>query len=99
MLLVKDGRSEADAAAVVDALATDYRTAAITGADREMLDYALKLTDTPAAIATDDIDRLRGAGFDDRAIHDICAITAYFAFVNRIADGLGVELEASKKQT
>lgn len=36
---------------------------------------------------------LRGAGFDDRAIHDICAVTAYYAFVNRIADGLGVELE------
>ena len=42
-----------------------------------------------------DIDRLRGAGFDDRGIHDICAVTAYFAFVNRIADGLGVELETT----
>ncbi len=30
---------------------------------------------------------------EDRAIHDACAIVAYFAFVNRIADGLGVELE------
>ena len=39
--------------------------------------------------------RLRGAGFDDRGIHDICAVTAYFAFVNRIADGLGVELETT----
>ncbi len=37
---------------------------------------------------------LRTAGFDDRAIHDACAIVAYFAFVNRIADGLGVELES-----
>jgi alkylhydroperoxidase family enzyme len=43
-----------------------------------------------------DVDALRAAGFDDRAIHDICAITAYFAFVNRIADGLGVELEESE---
>ena len=31
---------------------------------------------------------------DDRAIHDICVTTAYFTFVNRIADGLGVELES-----
>lgn len=59
-----------------------------------MLDYAAKLTRTPAEIGVDDIAALRAAGFDDRAIHDICAITAYFAFVNRIADGLGVELEA-----
>ncbi|MCA9729453.1 MAG: peroxidase [Candidatus Eisenbacteria bacterium] len=58
-----------------------------------MLDYALRLTVDPAGIDRDAIDRLRAVGFDDRAIHDICAVTAYFAFVNRIADGLGVELE------
>ncbi|MEZ4653069.1 MAG: hypothetical protein R3E12_05530 [Candidatus Eisenbacteria bacterium] len=62
-------------------------------AERAMLDYALRLTVDPAGIDRDAIDRLRAVGFDDRAIHDICAVTAYFAFVNRIADGLGVELE------
>ena len=41
----------------------------------------------------EDAKSLRAHGFDDRAIHDICTITAYFAFVNRVADGLGVELE------
>ena len=59
-----------------------------------MLDYALKLTLAPGKIVKEDVDKLRSQGFDDRAIHDICAITAYFAFVNRIADGLGVEVEA-----
>lgn len=59
-----------------------------------MLDYAAKLTLRPDAISRADADTLRAAGFDDRSIHDICAITAYFAFVNRIADGLGVELES-----
>ncbi|MCP4366578.1 MAG: peroxidase [Deltaproteobacteria bacterium] len=58
-----------------------------------MLDYAIKLTKTPAKINVQDIEKLRAQGFDDRAIHDICAVTAYFAFVNRITDGLGVELE------
>lgn len=58
-----------------------------------MLDYAVKLTRSPSDIGAGDVGALRDAGFDDRAIHDICAITAYFAFVNRIADGLGVELE------
>ena len=58
-----------------------------------MLDYVLKLTKTPSEIARPDVEGLRAVGFDDRAIHDICAITAYYAFVNRIADGLGVELE------
>ncbi len=58
-----------------------------------LLDYAIALTQTPPAVTGDAITRLRAAGFDDRSIHDICAVTAYFAFVNRIAEGLGVELE------
>ena len=58
-----------------------------------MLEYALKLTLNPSHITTDDTEHLRDAGFDDRAIHDICCIAAYFAFVNRISDGLGVDLE------
>lgn len=63
-----------------------------------MVDYADKLTLTPAGITAADIDRLRANGFDDRAIHDACAIVSYFAFVNRIADGLGVELEATSQR-
>jgi alkylhydroperoxidase family enzyme len=58
-----------------------------------MLDYATKLTRTPATMEPSDVAGLRAHGFSDQAIHDICAITGYFAFVNRIADGLGVELE------
>ena len=40
-----------------------------------------------------DIEDLRLHGFDDLAIHDIVVVTSYYAFVNRVADGLGVELE------
>ena len=40
-----------------------------------------------------DIEELREVGFKDRAILDINQIVAYYAFVNRIADGLGVDLE------
>lgn len=61
--------------------------------DRALLAYAAKLTRTPGAMAATDVQALRQAGFGDRAIHDACAIVGYFAFVNRIADGLGVELE------
>jgi uncharacterized peroxidase-related enzyme len=65
----------------------------LAAADQALLAYADTLTRTPAAVEAGDMDRLRSAGFDDAAIHDACAIVAYFAFVNRIADGLGVELE------
>lgn len=68
-------------------------SAGLKRVDQALLKYALKLTQTPAAMNEADVQTLREEGFDDRGIHDICAITAYFAFVNRMADGLGVELE------
>ncbi|TNF73078.1 MAG: peroxidase [Acidobacteria bacterium] len=78
---------------MISALASDYRTAELSSMDRVMLDYVVKLTKTPSEVVRQDVEGLRAVGFEDRAIHDICAITAYYAFVNRIADGLGVELE------
>lgn len=75
------------------ALAQDHHAAGISPADCAVLDYAVKLTREPGAMRPNDIEALRTAGLDDRAIHDTCAIVAYFAFVNRIADGLQVRLE------
>ena len=60
-----------------------------------MLDYAIKLSRTPSAVTSDDVERLRGVGFEDAAILDICQVTSYYNYVNRLADGLGVELESS----
>lgn len=76
-------------------LKKDHSRAELNGADRAMLDYAAKLTREQQAITRADVDELREAGFDDRAILDIAQVTAYFAFVTRIANGLGVELENS----
>ena len=59
-----------------------------------MLNYAVKLTLTPGAMTATDLDPLRGAGFSDRDILDIAEVTAYYAYANRMADGLGVELES-----
>jgi uncharacterized peroxidase-related enzyme len=74
-------------------LREDYSRADLSPSDRAMLDYAAKLTQTPAAVTEGDVQALRDAGFEDRAVLDIAQITAYFAFVNRLADGLGVTLE------
>ena len=75
------------------ALARDHTTAPLSDRDRAMLDYAVKLTRTPADVGEADAAKLRSAGFDDVAILDICQVVAYYAYVNRLADGLGVELE------
>lgn len=41
-----------------------------------------------------DVDSLRTVGFSDRDILDITEVIGYYAYVNRIADGLGVEVES-----
>lgn len=80
--------------ALVKALQTDYRQADLSPTDQAMLDYTYKLTLTPWEMNPSDVEILREHGFSDRAILDINQITAYYAYVNRIADGLGVPLEA-----
>jgi len=79
--------------ALVQQLIDDYRQAGISDRDRAMLDYVVKLTLEPWNVQQADVERLRQAGFTDREILDINQITGYYAYVNRLADGLGVELE------
>jgi uncharacterized peroxidase-related enzyme len=62
-------------------------------ADRAMLAYALRLTRHPHAVAEEGVNALRDAGFTDTAILDICQVTAYYNYVNRLAEGLNVALE------
>jgi len=66
----------------------------LTPADRQMLDYAAKLTRRPWQMTENDVIALQELGFSDRAVLDIAQVVAYYAYVNRIADGLGVSLEA-----
>ncbi len=74
-------------------LVGDWSQAPLAPADRVIVSFAAKLTEDPASIKRWDVEQLRLQGLDDRAIHDIVQVTAYFNYVNRIADGLGVELE------
>lgn len=74
-------------------LSEDYRATDLEPADRAMLDYVAKLTREPGAMEASDVAALRAAGFSDEAVLDINQVTGYYAFVNRLADGLGVELE------
>ena len=61
--------------------------------DRALCDYADKLTRTPGDMGSADIERLRTVGLTERAITDAAQVIAYFNYINRIADGLGVDLE------
>lgn len=70
-------------------------SAARTPQEAALIEHAFKLTANPAAVHHDGIQSLRDAGFGDRAILDLTLVIAYFNFVNRLADGLGVPLEES----
>ena len=71
----------------------DWRTAGLDAKREAMLAYAVKLTRTPGSMVEADVDALRSVGFSDRDVLDICEVTSYYAYVNRIADGLGVMVE------
>ncbi|MCK4558755.1 MAG: hypothetical protein KAV45_03155 [Calditrichia bacterium] len=61
--------------------------------EKSIIPYARKLTSAPSTVQKDDIEQLRSVGFSDKAILQINLVINYFNFVNRLADGLGVELE------
>jgi alkylhydroperoxidase family enzyme len=93
-VLHREGIGAAEAEAIVLALQMrPLPSHTFDDVARSLLAYADKLTLTPGQVGAADVSMLRTAGLDDRAIHDACAIVAYFAFVNRVADGLGVDLE------
>ena len=75
------------------AIESGYETAPLDDRRKAMLNYAVKLTRSPAAIVQQDVQQLQDAGFSDLDILHIAEVTAYYAYVNRIADGLGVMLE------
>jgi len=79
-------------------LKTDFRQAQLSPADRAMCEYVKKLTLRPWEMVEADVVALREAGFSDSAILDINQVTGYYAYVNRLADGLGVELEEFWKE-
>jgi len=65
----------------------------VTDAERAMLDYVVQLTEDATRITPEYHERLRGVGFDDRAILQITLIASWFNYINRVADALGVGRE------
>jgi uncharacterized peroxidase-related enzyme len=73
-----------------DQVATNYRKAKLTERQHLMVEFALKVADESAAVEDADIDRLFAAGFTRDEVWDIGAITALFAFSNRMANFTGM---------
>ncbi len=74
-------------------MAHDYRQADLEPRMRLLCDFAVELTHRPAADAAPQIEALRGAGWTDSAIHDAIQVVAYFNYINRIAEAVGIDGE------
>jgi uncharacterized peroxidase-related enzyme len=88
-----DLRDEVDDQQMVDRFAEDWRSADLDDPTKALLLFAERLTGECAAVGNDDIAVLRDRGFDDRAISSCVHVVAYFNYINRIAEGLGVTAE------
>ena len=75
---------------MVDRFAADWRTAGLDPATLAILEYCDKLTRAPAQMSLADIETLRSHDLSERAINDTVQVCAYFNYINRIADGLGI---------
>lgn len=75
---------------LAEAILTDYKNAGLTESETAMLDYAVKLTVDAVKITPQDQEHLRSHGFDDTAILQITLIAAWFNYINRVADALGI---------
>jgi uncharacterized peroxidase-related enzyme len=65
----------------------------LSAEEKALCEWAVKLTLTPAEMSEEDVQILEKAGFSQEAISDAAQVVGYFNYINRIADGLGVDLE------
>ena len=84
---------------MVEALRRDFRTAPISEQDKVMLEYVVKLTRDATQCSPEDHEKLRAVGFDDRGILQITLIAAWFNYINRAADALGVGREGKAENS
>ena len=75
------------------AVVRNWREAPLDAVDRALCGLAEKLTHRQRTMSPADLDELRGHGLADPAIHDAVQVIAYFNYITRIADALGVEPE------
>jgi uncharacterized peroxidase-related enzyme len=92
--LERTGALGGNAAQALEDVWAGRPSAVLSAAERAMVAYTVKLTKTPGEMSQADVDELRAHGFTDRAIYDIASIAGFFAYVTRLAQGLGVPLRA-----
>lgn len=74
-------------------VSSDYRNLDLDGRTRRILLFSEKLTEDPAAMGPEDVEKLRAEGMSDEEVLDLVQLVAYFNYTNRVATALGVDPE------
>ena len=69
----------------------------MTERQRALAEIAEKLSATPTRMLEHDWQPLRALGFDDRACLEVAHIVGIFNYLTRLADGLGLQLDAGTR--
>lgn len=77
----------------IDSLIDDVETAQVSEKMRPVLRYARKLTRDPRSVSQADADAIFSAGWEETALYHTVAVTALFNFMNRLVEGMGIELD------
>jgi uncharacterized peroxidase-related enzyme len=75
-----------------------WREVDLSARDHALCTLAEKLSATPTRMTEGDWRPLRDLGFDDRACLEVAHIVGVFNYLTRLADGLGLELDAATLQ-
>ena len=81
---------------LVRAIQNDLKSAVFSESEQAIIDYVIKITRDATSVSPDDHARLRAVGFDDQGILQITLIAAWFNYINRVADSLGVGREIGR---
>ena len=78
---------------IVDELKKNELPDFLTDREKSIVRYVLKITKAPSKMTKDDVQDLKAAGLSEAAVLNLVLVAGYFAFVNRLADGMGINLE------
>ena len=88
-----DLRSETQDQKLVDEIANDWKTSSLDSKQILLCEFAEKLTLTPGQVSELDYEKLKKVEFSDKEISEAVQVISYFNYINRVADGLGLEPE------
>jgi uncharacterized peroxidase-related enzyme len=83
------------ASQTLERLTEDFDSAPVSAKMRPVLRFAEKLTREPASIERSDVELILHAGWREDAVYYAAAVTALFNLMNRLVEGLGIELRPS----